>query len=123
MEGLKQLITAKNLPYSVPNFVEIDNVKLTNSKSIANVFNNYFSNIGSNIAATIPTVDISFEKFLNKSICYSFFLSAVATLEVEDEITNLNVSKSVGPFSIPTKLLKILKFLLSGPLISLIAHL
>ena len=45
-----------------------------------------------------------------------FFLSPVTTLEVEDEITNLNVSKSVGPFSIPTKLLKILKFLLSGPL-------
>ena len=87
-EGIKQLITAKNQPYSVPNLLEIDNVKLTNSKSIANAFNNYFSNIGSNIAATIPTVDISFEKFLNKSICHSFFLSPVTTLEVEDEITN-----------------------------------
>ena len=130
-QGIKQLITAKNQPYSVPNLLEIDNVKLTNLKSIANAFNNYFSNIGLNIAATIPTVNISFEKFLSKSICHSFFLSPVTTLEVEDEITNLNVSKSVGPFSIPTKLLKILKFLLSGPIwffylvaiISLTAHL
>ncbi len=115
-KGIKQLITLKNQPYSVPNLLRVDNLNLTNSKLIADAFNNYFSNIGSNIANTIPTVDISFEKFLNNSLCHSFFLSPVTTLEVEEEITNLNLSKSVGPFSIPTKLIKILKCLLSGPL-------
>ena len=114
-KGITQLITLKIQPYSVPNLLRVDNLNLTNSKLIADAFNNYFSNIGSNIANTIPTVDISFEKFLNNSLCHSFFLSPVTTLEVEEEITNLNLSKSVGPFSIPTKLIKILKFLLSGP--------
>ena len=115
-KGIKKLITLNHQPYLVLNLLEVENLKLTNSKSIVNAFKNYFSSIGSNIANTIPIIDISFEKFLNKSLFNSVFLSPVSTLEVEEEISNLNPSKSVGPFSIPTKLLKNLRFLLSGPL-------
>ena len=97
-KGIKQLITLKHQPYLVPNLLEVENLKLTNSKSIANAFNKYFSNIGPNIANTIPIIDISFEKFLNKSLCHSFFLSPVSTLEVEEEMSNLNPSKSVAHF-------------------------
>jgi hypothetical protein len=41
-KGIKQLITLKHQPYLVPNLLEVENLKLTNSKSIANAFNNYF---------------------------------------------------------------------------------
>jgi hypothetical protein len=43
-------------------------------------------------------------------------LFPTSSTEIEDEINQLNSSKSTGPFSIPTKLLKILRYLLSGPL-------
>jgi hypothetical protein len=55
-----------------------------------------------------------FEKFLNESLCHCLFLSPVSTSEVEKKISNLNPSKSVGSFSIPTKFFKVLRFFLSG---------
>ena len=44
----------------------------------------------------------------------SFYLTPVTRNEIE--IENLNPSKATGPFSIPTKLLKLLKEYLSKPL-------
>jgi hypothetical protein len=46
----------------------------------------------------------------------SFVLFPVITSEIEQEIDNLNASKTNGPFSLPTKLLKCLRNLLSAPL-------
>ena len=82
--------------------------------------NNYFSSIGSNIASAISTVNIPFETFLNRPICNSFVIFPTSTFEVENIINSLNPSKSTGPFGILTKLLKILKTLVSGPLAYLI---
>ena len=76
----------------------------------------YFSTIGSDIANTIPTVNNSFQQYLNKPICHSFILYPTSPLEIE-EISKLNNSKSAGPFSIPTKLFKMIKLsILSVPL-------
>ena len=46
----------------------------------------------------------------------SFFLDTDSTYEIKQEIDKLNSSKSFGPFSIPVKLLKILKEYLAKPL-------
>lgn len=51
-----------------------------------------------------------------KSPLNSFALFPVTPDEIETEINNLNPSKSTGPHGIPTKLLQILKCLLSQPL-------
>ena len=117
-KGIKQLITLKKAAYSTPTTLKIGNTKITDTKSIANEFNKYFANVGSNLANAIPVVNTSFEEFLRlcKSPCSSFVLFPVTTHEIEDEISNLNPSKSTGPYSLPTKILKILKSLLSGPL-------
>ena len=117
-KGIKQLITLKKTAYSTPTTLKIGNTKITDTKSIANEFNKYFANVGSNLANAIPVVNTSFEEFLRlcKSPCSSFVLFPVTTHEIEDEISNLNPSKSTGPYSLPTKILKILKSLLSGPL-------
>ena len=117
-KGIKQLITLKKTAYSTPTTLKIGNTNITDTKSIANEFIKYFANVGSNLANAIPVVYTSFEEFLRlcKSPCSSFVLFPVTTHEIEDEISNLNPSKSTGPYSLPTKILKILKSLLSGPL-------
>ena len=45
-----------------------------------------------------------------------FFLFPTCSSEIEEEISNLNVNKASGPFSIPTKIPKLLKELISKPL-------
>lgn len=114
--GIKQLISFRGASASVPKLIKIGNSNLSDPKCIANTFNNYFANVGSSLAEAIPIVDIPVQKFMNKSICNSFVLLSITPSEIEEEIDKLNPSKSTGPFSIPTKLLKTLKTLLSGPL-------
>ena len=48
------------------------------------------------------------------------FLSPVTHMEMEGIISNLDLSKSIGPFSIPITLLKVLKHHIFYPLAKLI---
>ena len=45
-----------------------------------------------------------------------FFLLPTSFAEIEQEISKLNVSKATGPFSIPIKILKLIKIVISKPL-------
>ncbi len=56
-KGIKELVTLKQSSVTSPSTIEVDNTKITNSKQIANAFNEYFSTVGSDIANTIPTVN------------------------------------------------------------------
>ena len=85
-------------------------------KEIANSFNNYFSSIGCEITNCIPLVNKSPFDNLNRTYEPSLFLNPVSIQEVELEILNLKLSKSTGPYGIPTMLLTPLYNLLSKPL-------
>ena len=94
----------------------IDNREIVDQESMANVFNEFFANIGSNLASSIPSVTHTAGEFMPSPICDSLFLSPVTANEIELEIAKLNASKAVGPSSIPIVILKILKCEVSGPL-------
>ena len=94
----------------------VDNREIVDQESIANVLNEFFANIGSNLASSIPNVTQTAREFMPPPICDSLFLSPVTANEIEVEIAKLNTSKAVGPSSIPIVILKILKCELSGPL-------
>ena len=102
----------------MPTTLEIGNLKVTNRQSNVNAFNNYFANIGPNVAKTIPVANTTLLKYMPNPLCNSFALFPVAVTphEIIDEINNLDPSKSVGPFSVPIKLLKIIEHFLAGPL-------
>ena len=71
---------------------------------------------GNFTASKITNVHKSPMEYMINSSSDSFFLSPTTVTEIENEISYLNNSKSTGPFSIPTPILKLVKNVLSGPL-------
>ena len=118
--GIKSLISLKPRSGSIPLISK--NGTLTDPKSIAEEFNNYFASIGSTLSENIAPANIEPESFLGPQLVNSFSLFPVTSIQIEDEIQNLNSSKATGPSSIPVCLLKILKTCLSKPLEILSNH-
>ena len=86
-------------------------------KDIANKFNDYFVNIGPNLAKQINNNNHeTFEKFPYGSYQSSFALDAVTENELEAELENMNSNKSFGYDEISTKIIKIIAKELSIPL-------
>ena len=92
------------------NLLNDDNKFISDQKIIANKFNNYFANVGSNIDKQIPKTIGDFRNYLYNIKCSkSFFLYATGPLEIDKIIETLNINKSTGTNSIHVYILKILK--------------
>ena len=52
---------------SFPKTLVIDKVKITDAKTIANSFNNFFVKNGPNLASKIPKSDTNFEAYISKA--------------------------------------------------------
>ena len=79
---------------------------ITNKNSIAEIFNDFFINVCSNLASRIPKGKRSFKTYLEKSVLNSFPPNSVQESDIERLINNLNKYKSLGPCSIPSKILQ-----------------
>jgi hypothetical protein len=115
-KGIKDLVTTKLHKHHAPTIINDNGLELNDPKAIANAFNKFFSTIGTNLASKITNVHKSPMEYMINSSSDSFFLSPTTATEIENEISYLNNSKSTGPFSIPTPILKLAKNVLSGPL-------
>lgn len=100
----------------LPSKLTINEHEITNDKAIADQLNKFFSNIGKNLALTVPKPNLPFNCYLHKPQASSFFLSPTTPTEIENIIMSLSSTKASGPFSISTSLLKTLKGVLSIPL-------
>ena len=87
---------------------------------MANLFNHYFVNVGSNIDKKIPRTKKLPLDYLKKRISNSLFLLPTTSEEIETIIQSLNVKKVIGPYSIPLFLLKILNRHIAQPISSII---
>lgn len=114
--GIRKLITNKSKGCSVPSKLIIDGNDITDSKDIANAFNNFFTNVGTNLAQEIPAFNDSPFSFMGNPQTNSFFIRHVTSEEISKEISKLNPSKSTGPYSIPINILILIKDLISPPL-------
>ena len=101
---------------SLPSKILKDDSELTDSKYLANVFNVYFSNIGNNLATSVPSKNKTALEFMPPNQFNSLYLYPTTPEEIAEEIGKLNPSKATGPYSIPVKILKLLKGLVSKPL-------
>ena len=84
---------------------------------MAGNFNNFFTSIGKNIQKEIFPTETHFSNYLKDPI---IVILPTTPEEVYISIQELQVNKSLGPNSIPTKVLKLAKDTLSGSLSELI---
>ena len=115
--GIRQIINLKPMGGGgFPSKILEGEAAVTDSKSIASAFNNCFGNIGNDLAATIPSVNISPMDFMPQKLSHSLFLYPITSQEIVDEINNLNSTKATGPFRLPIDILKLMKDIISEPL-------
>ena len=101
-KGIKSIITIKNLSSDIPKSLFCNGSTITNKVEISNIFNNYFATIAEKTKENINPSHKHFSEFLKNRTQNSFFLCA-------NIISSLDSNKSVGPNSIPTKILTLLK--------------
>ncbi len=119
--GINTFISNKNSIVNVISELKDVNGNITtDSTVIANTFNKFFVNVGNNVTKTIPRTMKSPMDYLGSSNGNSFFITPAVPMEISDIISMLKTGKSIGPNSIPTKLLKILSPHISSPLSQLI---
>ena len=95
--------------YVLDHFV-IDGKQITDQKAISNTFNNYFVNIGPNLAANIKLPNSkSFKNFLRNPTSHKFNLTYTNKENVQKIIDRLHPKNSCGPDGISVKLLKEIK--------------
>ena len=83
---------------------------------MADTFNNFFVHVADGVAKNIPRSPKSPFDYLDNRNQLSFFISPATPYEISDIIDLVKTGKSIGPNSIPLKLLKILSVHISSPL-------
>ena len=100
--------------------ISVDGKDLKETKQIANAFNNFFVNAANTVNKDIPLTFKSPNDYLKIPTPNHYFYIQSQNLKLRTLLTLLNSSKASGPFSIPTKLLKLLRSIVSDPISLLI---
>ena len=90
---------------NLPRRIIINNQNIYNKKQIANQFNNFFTNIGPNLASKISTASKCFKSYL-KSINSVFECGPLTSKEFEEAFFSLKTNKSAGYDDISFNIIK-----------------
>ena len=103
-------LLGRNKLIKLPEFFKnLDGKKITDSKKIANNFNDFFTNIGTKLANKISSPDSNYVSPLkSKNQRNSIFLNPTNPDEIIKITKNLKTSNSSGIDNISTKLLKMI---------------
>ena len=82
-------------------------------EDFANLLNNHFSSIGTEMANQIPPSDISYTSYIKTSCVSSMVLREINDDEVAEEINNLKMKSACGLLQISTKFIKMSKNVIS----------
>ena len=115
-QGIRDIVSISKKSPTMPKEIIYKGESHTDSVDMAKSFNDFFVNIGNTIEEKIPPGNVHFSNFLKKDNNTVFLLQPVDEKEVKSMILQLNISKSCGPNSIPTKLLRDNFELFSSPL-------
>ena len=119
-KGIKSLITLRQKSKEQPTKLSVNNKLISDQTEIANIFNDFFVNIGPTLSNKIGKTDISYTSFLTNRCLNSLYLKPTDKNEIMKLIAKLNQSKALGPNSIPVNILKDNSDIFSEPLSKLI---
>ena len=119
-KGIKNIVNLNKKQNTLPDKLVYQNKTFDNDTDIAKSFNTFFTNIGNTVEAKIPTTKTHFNQYLTDKPLNSIFINPVTEAEIANMIADLSVTKSSGPYSIPSKLLKYFCAYFTGPLETLI---
>ena len=108
-KGIKSIISMKSSFLNTPTLLTFQNENIDNPERIANIFNNYFSTIGEETQAKIKHSHKKYTDYLSNENTDTFFLSPTNKKEIKFILSSLDINKSTGPYSIPSKVLNMLK--------------
>ena len=103
-KGLKFILNVKNISTDISKSLII-----SNPTAISNIFKNYFSSTANKTERNISLLQKHFSDFVKNRSNISLFVCPTDKTEIENVISSLDSNKPVGPNSIPTKVLRLLK--------------
>ena len=107
----------RNNTKTFPNYMVIDNNKITDNSKIANSLNDHFNEIGKDMANSIEKVsNHSFQFYLKNVIQTRFVFQPITKDHIRNIIKELNSKSNYGFDGISSKLLKQLEQILIDPL-------
>ena len=112
-KGIREIVRCKLSANERTITIAENGKEITDQKEISSKFNNYFANIGKDIASQIPFTSKSSMDYLNRPLCNSFYLFPTSSTEIEREIGKLQSGKAVGPSSLPVNTMKIIRLVIS----------
>ena len=109
--GIKCLVPMKHKNKDTPSLNRNYEKYIHDPTVITNIFNNFFTSIAEIVQSKIKFSNKSFRNFLSikKKNNYSFIITATNKKEISKIISPLNINKSCGPNSIPTKILHLVQ--------------
>ena len=111
---LKEVIN-KNNNVTMSNKFNINNEVVTDNLRIAEGFNNFYVNVGLNLAKDIPIIDKDPTEYITKQYSHSLFLEPVVADEMKSIILNLKESSS-GYDDVSAKIVKSISHIIIEPL-------
>ena len=97
----------------------IEGNTVTDSQDISKCFNNFFTSVGQDLQKNIAPTKKHFSDYLKTPKTDTFYISPQTPKEISDLIKTLKNSKSSGPNSTPTNILKEIYETVSIPLSTL----
>ena len=88
-KGIGKLVNLKSRSGSAPTKLLVEDAEFNDPKSMDDVFNNFFANIGNNLTKNIPRVNKSLLQYLTSPSQDSFFVFPTTAVEIENEIIGL----------------------------------
>ena len=93
---LNDLINRKKSKCKLPSYFKSNEEEILNPTHVANRFCEYFTNIGPDLAKSIPASDKSHRSFLDGSFINSFFLQLATEQEVREICTSFRSGTAPG---------------------------
>ena len=101
----------------ISSIIHPDSKVPTNDCSeISNIFNDFFSSVGPNLASKLPSTNREFTDYMSGNFDKSFFFNPGMASEIETEILSISLNKAHGLYSCPTRILRSVRHILSKPL-------